>query len=325
NALSNQPWATVSADRYKKAVSERNGSGEASYALSSPVFESSYRLISGSRFHFFDSKTFCKEDTQLISEGTDQPLVLNIGLQGDFQYCYEAIHKEKEWWKSHTLNILSSPRLASRSFFRKNKTTHQAAIVFSKDYLEELSLHLPEIFSPLLSKYERGQSSRLFNHARMCSPQILFLMEQIRNVDKADSLSSLFLESKMMEILYRIFHENRLTPDTSSNASDKEKMMEARDILYRSYRNPPTLKQLSLHVGTNEFKLKQGFKALFHTTVYDAVTEYRMQHACAYLLDTALPLGEISLLVGFEHQSSFTKAFCTYYGVTPSEFRKQKR
>ena len=62
-------------------------------------------------------------------------------------------------------------------------------------------------------------------------------------------------------------------------------------------------------ISSNEFKLKQGFRLLYNNTVYGVLSEYRMEKAKQYLLDTQMPVSEIALQIGFEHQSSFCKAF----------------
>ncbi|MBP6139678.1 MAG: helix-turn-helix domain-containing protein [Bacteroides sp.] len=60
-------------------------------------------------------------------------------------------------------------------------------------------------------------------------------------------------------------------------------------------------------IGSNEFKLKQGFRLLYDNTVYGVLSEYRMEKAKQYLLNTQMPVSEIALQIGFEHQSSFVK------------------
>ena len=70
-------------------------------------------------------------------------------------------------------------------------------------------------------------------------------------------------------------------------------------------------------IGSNEFKLKQGFRLLYNNTVYGVFSEYRMEKAKQYLLNTQMPVSEIALQIGFELQSSFRKAFKRHFLMPP--------
>jgi AraC-like DNA-binding protein len=76
-------------------------------------------------------------------------------------------------------------------------------------------------------------------------------------------------------------------------------------------------------VGTNEYTLKNGFKALFGTTVFGYLFDYRMRLACQYLLDTEKTIQEIAGVVGYEYQSHFATAFKRRYGASPQAYREK--
>jgi AraC-like DNA-binding protein len=60
---------------------------------------------------------------------------------------------------------------------------------------------------------------------------------------------------------------------------------------------------------------KEGF------TPADLVEELRRQLACKYLAERAVPLGQITYLLGYSDLSAFTRAFRRWTGRTPSEWR----
>ena len=74
-------------------------------------------------------------------------------------------------------------------------------------------------------------------------------------------------------------------------------------------------------VGTNETKLKYGFKALFGETIFAYRNRRRMKKAIA-LIEDGIPIGRVSEEVGYQHQTSFTSAFKSYYGISPKDSRK---
>lgn len=52
--------------------------------------------------------------------------------------------------------------------------------------------------------------------------------------------------------------------------------------------------------------------------------ETRFQLAKSYLLDSSLDLVEMALLLGYSEQSAFTRAFRSWTGVAPAQWRKQQ-
>jgi len=99
-------------------------------------------------------------------------------------------------------------------------------------------------------------------------------------------------------------------------ARDQGKMQRVRDILMQQFDRPLTLTYLCMAVGTNECKLKQGFRTCFGTSVHRMLIDIRMQKAWE-LLETGLPASTVAYRVGYRHSASFSTAFAQYYGRAP--------
>ncbi|UVK97152.1 MULTISPECIES: helix-turn-helix transcriptional regulator [unclassified Pseudomonas] len=102
---------------------------------------------------------------------------------------------------------------------------------------------------------------------------------------------------------------------TMAHAQNQDIMMRARGIMMSQYDRPLTVGYLCTAVGTNEFKLKQGFRTLFGTSPHRMLTDIRMAKAWE-LLETGLQVSTVAYKVGFQHLSSFSSAFERYYGRT---------
>ena len=65
---------------------------------------------------------------------------------------------------------------------------------------------------------------------------------------------------------------------------------------------------------------------VFHKHAKISFSEYllsvRMKRAASLLCNINVKLYEVSQMVGYDNQKSFSRAFYQYYGTTPSEFRK---
>lgn len=101
-----------------------------------------------------------------------------------------------------------------------------------------------------------------------------------------------------------------------------EKIQQARDLLASHYDRPLTVNYLCAAVGTNEFTLKEGFRALYGTSPHRMLTAIRMQKAWA-LLEQGLRVSTVADRVGYRHLSSFSAAFARYHGRTPTSVARQ--
>ncbi|MDR2622200.1 MAG: AraC family transcriptional regulator, partial [Dysgonamonadaceae bacterium] len=110
-----------------------------------------------------------------------------------------------------------------------------------------------------------------------------------------------------------------------STSKDLDLLLHAKAIIRQEYLNPPSLHHLALMVGTNECKLKNGFKKLFGTTVFGYLFDYRMDLACKYLLDSDKTIQDIALLTGYEHHSHFSMAFKRKFCISPQAYRQMQR
>jgi AraC-like DNA-binding protein len=78
-------------------------------------------------------------------------------------------------------------------------------------------------------------------------------------------------------------------------------------------------------VGLNEFKLKNGFKSVFGTGVYEYLVEIRLEKARLMLESTPRPVKEIANMVGYKNASSFIRAFRRKFKESPHSMRLMAR
>jgi AraC family transcriptional regulator len=87
-------------------------------------------------------------------------------------------------------------------------------------------------------------------------------------------------------------------------------------------------KELSLETIANvgfysPFHLHRIFKAITNETIHTYITRKRIEKTAAILLHQSdITITELSLQYGFNSNSSFTRAFKKFYGISPTEFRK---
>jgi transcriptional regulator GlxA family with amidase domain len=122
-----------------------------------------------------------------------------------------------------------------------------------------------------------------------------------------------------------IINENALSMSKMQlKQEDVDKILEAKRILDKEYYRHYTHEDLAQMVGTNEYKLKAGFKQLTQKTIYEYLTWVRIERV-KYLLETTdLPLKIIATKVGLD-KSNLNKCFKKGTTLTPMEYRRQHR
>lgn len=86
-----------------------------------------------------------------------------------------------------------------------------------------------------------------------------------------------------------------------------------------------TIEALARQFLMNTTTLKDGFKALYGTSIAAHIKEHRMEKAAWLLQEGELTVSEIAKQVGYTSQSKFSAAFSREYGVLPVEYRRNSR
>ena len=84
----------------------------------------------------------------------------------------------------------------------------------------------------------------------------------------------------------------------------------------------PSLKSLALQFGSEEHKIRNGFREHYHTSVYQFYQDERLKKAYLLIMQTDLPLKEIAYQCGFGMYLNFYKAFRKKYGFSPRELAR---
>ncbi|WP_250227693.1 helix-turn-helix domain-containing protein [Anaeropeptidivorans aminofermentans] len=83
-----------------------------------------------------------------------------------------------------------------------------------------------------------------------------------------------------------------------------------------------TLTELSSMYDISLTAMKQCFKAVYGTSIYNYMRTYRMNAAAVMLKTTDDSIGEISSAMGYDNPSKFSAAFKEIIGIAPRDYRK---
>tara|TARA_R110002050_G_scaffold24083_3_gene64262 strand:+ start:14633 stop:15628 length:996 start_codon:yes stop_codon:yes gene_type:complete len=117
---------------------------------------------------------------------------------------------------------------------------------------------------------------------------------------------------------------NHKSTRSSLSSNDIRKIREVHDHIVNNLEKPlSSLIDLAHSFGTNEYKLKYGFKELYGQTVFRFLIHERLKNASLLIQHTDIPLKEVAHTIGFISVTHFSKSFKDKYGYTPSDLRKQ--
>lgn len=153
------------------------------------------------------------------------------------------------------------------------------------------------------------------------SPTQHHLIQQIIDCPYSGALKKLFLEARFLDLF--IEQQTQLAHLAIRPTSrDRDLLHAVRDFLDHNYAEPPGLLTLARQFGTNDFKLKKGFKELFGTTVFGYVAERRLTVAHQLIALTDQPVQEVAESVGFANAAHFATAFRRRFGLRPTQVRR---
>jgi AraC-like DNA-binding protein len=67
-------------------------------------------------------------------------------------------------------------------------------------------------------------------------------------------------------------------------------------------------------------RLNAGFRAVFGSTVFEALRNERLEHARLALETGGVSLEEAAFRVGYNHPTNFINAFSARYGASPGRY-----
>lgn len=86
-----------------------------------------------------------------------------------------------------------------------------------------------------------------------------------------------------------------------------------------------TNEELAMKVGINRNKLHYGFKHVYGITITHFLEQQRMEKAELLLTTTYKSVKTIAAITGYCTSSRFCSVFKKTFGITPYQYRKQKR
>jgi AraC family transcriptional regulator len=99
----------------------------------------------------------------------------------------------------------------------------------------------------------------------------------------------------------------------------------AKEYLEDNFSRAVSLAELARLTGLSRSWFARGFRGATGVSPYSWALRVRVQRAQELLLKSNIPLASVAVQVGFADQSHFTKVFRRLTGVTPREWKQERR
>ncbi len=127
-------------------------------------------------------------------------------------------------------------------------------------------------------------------------------------------------EVLMVELIRMNFGQNEQS--TLMRALTDKQISAALSYLHNNFSHACTLDNLAKEVGLSRASFAKRFKDLVGLSMFDYLTQIRVQRAKELLTDTNQSLYEVANQIGYESDLAFTRTFKKRTGVTPTAYRK---
>jgi AraC family transcriptional activator of pyochelin receptor len=278
-------------------------------------------LFNGIRMIYLDGTPDKK--TLLEWDGEEDEITMCFNLLGKCRFTDEKQSFEFEF-SDHQHNIVYC-RNANTQLVADGSILKLVLISLSKTSFFDIGLTENSMLNEFSKRMSREDSAALFPHNLSIGFLLQTCMNAALNCNYERSLKRIFLFSKVVELL--VLQLESFKTDQQAEKSylksdyDRERIFYAKEYLLKNMHNPPSLHQLARVSGINEFKLKKGFKELFNQTVYEYLSDVRLETGKNDLLENKKTVSQIAFELGYSSVQHFSNSFKRKFGVPPSRLR----
>jgi AraC family transcriptional activator of pyochelin receptor len=258
-----------------------------------------------------------------------QPLRLLFCVENDFKHVIREDRLQYQLTYLLGSMVCGTANKEQLFLFPAEKQIYYYAIEIDRQrYSQKLGDASSTLPADLADVFLDLDGSKSFLYQGHYSLTIAQCIQNIRKNDYTGLVRRVYLESQTLEIMAMQIRQyvDDMTPAQKQSVlrkRDMELIIEARNRLLSDLIKPPTIKELATMTGTNENKLKKGFKLLYNTSINKLLQNERLSKAKLLMAEEAYPIRDIARMVGYRHSGHFTSKFKKKYGMLPKEYLKQ--
>lgn len=170
----------------------------------------------------------------------------------------------------------------------------------------------------VISGYDDFQYTRRAIQARVVDYLLKPIIESELNIALARAVTELSAERNPVR------PDDQFTERVKStlNTTEKQNLLEIKEYIDRFFYQEITLSIFADRYFLSKEYLSRLFKEEFGFAIYEYLLKIRMEKAKALLSDPGVKILTVSTLVGYKDNNYFSRAFKTFFGISPTEYRE---
>jgi len=267
----------------------------------------------------------------LFKDQSVPPLQFNFSIKGGVKHFYndESINYFLNPLQG-TITADIADGLHGFCFPQNQKVVFASLVLDREQYLKKIDCfmeNMPEKLTKVFSDVSGGDVFFYQGNYSIASSECI---QSILTNKQSGIVRSTYIEGVALELLssqIRQFRDDKVPPSKQITLRkyDVEKILEAKRVLIKNIKDPPTIESLSKEIGINQTKLKSGFKKVFDKPIKSWLRDQRLELAKLLLLEQDMSIMNIADAVGYTNHSHFSRRFKEKYGVLPSDYAQSIR
>lgn len=273
------------------------------------------------------------DDIALVMDASEfNPIHFTYTIEGYSHHRFELEKKKRKLEQYQSVIITSKNGGYNYRYFEKNIKVQMHLIqinrvVFIKKRLNDASVLNKKLYEVFYDK----QHENVFAYFGTYNLKIANLIKQYNAIRQKGMIRILIKEGIVYQILSEHMqqHNKDVKRDKKPNTSlTKKEISLVRKVGQKILKNVAedyNVEDLANDIGLPQAKLQEGFKLLFSRTVIEYIRHVRLEEARDLINNTDYNISQIVYSIGFSSRSYFSKIFKRKYGISPSEFLKNKQ
>lgn len=132
--------------------------------------------------------------------------------------------------------------------------------------------------------------------------------------------------TELLELFLSIYkYQDRMAQKGQEQTRMESYVDFALHYIHMNYQSPITVQELTVLLGVSQPYLFRIFKAATGKSPKQYLSDYRLLQARKLLAETTLSISQVAASVGYADPLAFSKFFSSHQGISPQEYRREKR
>ena len=184
----------------------------------------------------------------------------------------------------------------------------------------------------LYKVFQDSHHENRFVHLGTYNLKLAELIDSLNHIQQKGMIRIMLIEGIVYQLLssHMIQHDKDVKVRRNATPIYREELEAVKEIaeeITKDVSKEYALEQLAVKTGLTQAKLQEGFKHLYARTVTEYIRHVRLEKARDLISDKEnnLNISQVVYTVGLSSRSYFSKIFKRKYGISPSEFLKNKQ